>query len=89
MTKRGGLAMRRLANVDSTAFVMVSTIAFMESEEGTKAMAKLTLVSGSDDLPAISFFPGKILGLWSQRLSSEECVITCYECKGMTILIDR
>jgi hypothetical protein len=54
MTKRGGLAMRRLANVDSTAFVMVSTIAFMEGEEGTEAMAKLTLVSGSDDLPAIS-----------------------------------
>jgi hypothetical protein len=54
MTKRGGLAMRRLANVDSTTFVMVSTIAFMEGEEGTEAMAKLTLVSGSDDLPAIS-----------------------------------
>jgi hypothetical protein len=54
MTKRGGPAMRRLANVDSTAFVMVSTIAFMEGEEGTEAMAKLTLVSGSDDLSAIS-----------------------------------
>jgi hypothetical protein len=41
-------------NISSIAFVMVSTIAFMEGEEGTEAMAKLTLVSGSDDLPAIS-----------------------------------
>jgi hypothetical protein len=42
MTKCGGLAMRRLANVDySTAFVMLSTIAFMEAKKEPKPWRNL------------------------------------------------
>jgi hypothetical protein len=63
-------------NVDSTAFVMVSTIAFMDGEEGTEAMVKtyfgewLRGSSGDVPLPAYS--------LGGCRTT---CVITCYKCK--------
>jgi hypothetical protein len=41
-------------NISFIAFVMVSTIAFMEGEEGTKAMVEAYSGEFSDDLPASS-----------------------------------
>jgi hypothetical protein len=38
----------------SIAFMMVSTIAFMEGEEGTEAMVEAYFGDFSDDLPASS-----------------------------------
>jgi hypothetical protein len=63
--------------MDSTAFMMVSTIAFMDGEEGTEAMVKtypgewLWRSSGEVPLPAYS--------LGGCRTS---CVIMCYTLKG-------
>jgi hypothetical protein len=62
--------MLRSVNMDSTEFVTVSTIAFIDGEKGTEAMAKLTLVSCSDDVP----FPAYSLGCCRTT-----CMITCYK----------